>query len=114
MIVGERPPSTDMNFGWWYAGFGGNGTGAFDATLGMSDNVQGIAELESQCQAGPDRFRIGRLREQCDCRHYWSLHPGGAHFLFADSSVQFLSYSTSQVALNAFATIADGEVFAGE
>jgi prepilin-type processing-associated H-X9-DG protein len=40
--------------------------------------------------------------------HFWSLHPGGAHFLFADGSVRFLAYSADS-SLPALATRAGGE-----
>ena len=45
---------------------------------------------------------------QCDAFHFWSLHPGGAHFLFVDGSVHFLSYSAASI-LPALATRAGGE-----
>jgi prepilin-type processing-associated H-X9-DG protein len=40
--------------------------------------------------------------------HFWSLHAGGAHFLFADGSVRFLSYSAAPI-LPALASRAGGE-----
>jgi prepilin-type processing-associated H-X9-DG protein len=40
--------------------------------------------------------------------HYWSLHPGGAHFAMCDGSVHFLSYSADKI-LPALATRAGGE-----
>jgi prepilin-type processing-associated H-X9-DG protein len=48
--------------------------------------------------------------QQCDLFHFWSLHPGGAHFLYADASVHFLTYESDHVLL-ALATRAGGEVF---
>jgi prepilin-type processing-associated H-X9-DG protein len=41
--------------------------------------------------------------------HFWSLHPGGAHFLYADGSVHFLGYDADAI-LPALATRAGGEV----
>jgi prepilin-type processing-associated H-X9-DG protein len=41
--------------------------------------------------------------------HFWSLHPGGANFAFADGSVRFLAYSANTI-LPALATRAGGEV----
>ena len=114
IFVGERPPSADMNFCWWYAGFGGNGSGAFDTTLGVNDTAEGIAELEPQCSTAADYFRPGKVRNQCDCRHFWSLHPSGAHFLFGDNSVRFLNYSISQTTLQAYSTIANGETVSSD
>jgi prepilin-type processing-associated H-X9-DG protein len=42
--------------------------------------------------------------------HYWSYHPGGAHFLFVDGHVQFLNYSMDQADFWALSTRAGGEV----
>ncbi len=39
---------------------------------------------------------------------FWSLHPGGANFLFVDGSVHFLPYSTRPI-MPALASRAGGE-----
>jgi prepilin-type processing-associated H-X9-DG protein len=46
----------------------------------------------------------------CDQFHFWSLHPGGANFVFADGSVHFLAYSADNV-LPMMGTRAGGETF---
>jgi prepilin-type processing-associated H-X9-DG protein len=63
----------------------------------------------SGCPLGPYHFVAGRVDQQCDLFHFWSLHSGGANFLFADGSVHFLSYQADTV-LPALATRAGGEV----
>jgi len=40
--------------------------------------------------------------------HFWSLHSGGAHYLFADGSAHFLSYASAPL-LPALASRAGGE-----
>jgi prepilin-type processing-associated H-X9-DG protein len=40
--------------------------------------------------------------------HFWSLHFGGANFLFADGSVRFLAYTSAPVK-PALATRSGGE-----
>jgi prepilin-type N-terminal cleavage/methylation domain-containing protein/prepilin-type processing-associated H-X9-DG protein len=110
VVVGERPPSADFWYGWWYAGFGQAGTGSADMLLGARERNFGGPHV-APCPPGPYRFTPGRVTEQCDLFHFWSLHPGGAHFLFADGSVRFLPYSADAV-LAAFATRAGGEVAA--
>jgi prepilin-type processing-associated H-X9-DG protein len=45
----------------------------------------------------------------CDFYHFWSNHPGGAYFVFADASVRFVPYSAAPL-LPALATRAGGEV----
>jgi prepilin-type processing-associated H-X9-DG protein len=41
--------------------------------------------------------------------HFWSLHIGGANFVFADGSVHFLPYSAAPI-LPALASRDGGEV----
>ena len=48
------------------------------------------------------------MTDPCDSLHFWSPHPGGANFAFADGSVRFLSYSADTI-LPALATRAGGE-----
>jgi prepilin-type N-terminal cleavage/methylation domain-containing protein/prepilin-type processing-associated H-X9-DG protein len=108
LLAGERPPSADFWYGWWYAGFGQAGTGSADMLLGARERNFGGPYIAT-CPRGPYHFQAGRVDEQCDLFHFWSLHSGGAHFLFADGSVHFLSYQADAV-LPALATRAGGEV----
>ena len=50
--------------------------------------------------------RRGQLRSWA---HSGSLHPGGAHFLFADGSVQFYMETSDQVVLEAISTMSGGD-----
>lgn len=105
LMAGERPPSADERFGWWYAGWGQQKDGSAEVVLGLTDyNV-----AEPPCPRGPYRFGQGRPDNPCDAFHYWSLHPGGAHFVFADGSVRFITYSAHPV-MAALSTRAGGEV----
>jgi prepilin-type N-terminal cleavage/methylation domain-containing protein len=47
LMVGERPPSTDFVFGWWYAGSGQDDT-LYGRNTGSSDVDLGAAELNLQ------------------------------------------------------------------
>ena len=113
LFVGERPPSPDLYYGWWYAGAGQNTTGAFDAHMGAADVNQWWQRLDAyhDCGRGPFRYGPGSVTDPCAAFHYWSLHPGGAHFAFCDGSVKFLAYSADAI-LPALATRAGGEVVA--
>jgi prepilin-type processing-associated H-X9-DG protein len=122
LMVGERPPSKDLIFGWLFAGFGVSGDGDGDVLLGISErnelNPSGDKDSSGQpCNAGhPDpnhpaayQLRAGDLTNPCDQWHYWSLHAGGANFCLGDGSVRFLSYDTSPMVQRALATRAGGE-----
>jgi prepilin-type processing-associated H-X9-DG protein len=107
LMVGERPPSTDQQFGWWYAGTGQADSGSCDMVLGVRElNVWWNAR---QCWRGPYFFSAGTIGNPCDMFHYWSLHPNGANFLFADASVRFLPYSADAIT-PALATRSGNEV----
>jgi prepilin-type processing-associated H-X9-DG protein len=106
LIVGERPPSPDLRFGWWYAGVGQGSDGSADMHLGVRERNTGI--WASRCPLGPYHFKPGSDWDYCDTFHFWSHHPGGAHFLRADGSVSFFRYSSDHI-LPALATRAGGE-----
>jgi prepilin-type processing-associated H-X9-DG protein len=91
LLVGERPPSEDKTLGWCYAGGGQQGEGSTDMVLGVRE--VNIWPFGGDCLGGPYHFVSGRVNEECDVFHFWSMHPGGANFLFADGAVRFLSYS---------------------
>jgi len=108
LMVGERPPSANHNFGWWYGGWGQSKDGSADMVLGVREwNVAGLGS-GAGCPDGPYQFGPGRIDNQCDAFHFWSLHSGGAHFLFADGSVRLLRYSVNSI-MPALATRAGGE-----
>lgn len=108
VMLGERPPSHDFQFGWWYAGVGQRFTGSADMILGVREaNLQPIVS-GSPCGPGFYPFRPSRFDDPCGMFHFWSPHPGGANFAFADGSVRFLPYSADAI-LPALATRAGGE-----
>lgn len=109
IMVGERPPSADGHFGWWYAGWGQKKDGSCDSVLGVQELNQYPGTLDT-CPPGPYEYGPGRISNQCDVFHFWSLHGGGANFMLADGSVRFFSYSAVTV-MPALATRAGGEVF---
>lgn len=107
LLVGERPPSDDFWYGWWYAGHGQASTGSVDMLIGARERNLG-QDLVGFCPKGPFHFVSGSLGTYCDVLHYWSLHPGGANFAFCDGSVRFLAYSADPI-MPALATRAGGE-----
>lgn len=109
IIVGERPPSPDLVHGWWYAGYGqSDGDGSADILMGVREYNVSMHPINQSCPRGPYNFRPGRLDYQCDLFHFWSLHSGGAHFLFADGSVRYMPYEADAI-LPALATRLGGE-----
>jgi type II secretory pathway pseudopilin PulG len=105
LLVGERPPPGRLLLGNWYtfAAF-------YWHTNNPSSAVFHNTGMGGSCR-GPFRFGPGRLDNTCDQYHFWSLHPGGAHFVFADCSVHFLAYSAEPIMV-ALATRDGGETVA--
>ena len=109
LAVGERPPSADLRFGWWYAGVGQRFDGSADSVLSVREFVSTFRA--PTCRGRDEGFRPGRQADLCDAFHFHSNHRGGANFAFADGSVRFLRYEAASV-LPALATRAGGEAVA--
>ncbi|MFO0734187.1 MAG: DUF1559 domain-containing protein [Nitrospiraceae bacterium] len=109
LMLGERPPSADFQFGWWYAGSGQRFTGSADLILGVREqNLQPIVS-GSPCGPGAYPFSPSRFDDPCGMFHFWSPHPGGANFAFADGSVRFLTYGANSI-LPALSSRSGGEM----
>ncbi len=107
LMIGERPPSRDLIYGWWYAG-SGQGQGSVDSHLGVQERNFLGGDYRA-CRAEPYESQGSTVNEHCSAFHYWSLHPGGAHFALGDGSVRFLRYSARDI-MPALATRSGGEV----
>jgi prepilin-type N-terminal cleavage/methylation domain-containing protein/prepilin-type processing-associated H-X9-DG protein len=112
LMIGERPPSASLAYGWWFAGAGyidgvGVRDGTGDVTLGTNDPNYPPA-IGAACAATKYQFQPGQPADDCDQAHFWSLHPGGANFALADGSVRFVTYSAAAI-LPALGTRAGGE-----
>ena len=94
LFAGERPPSADQQFGWWYASAGQGFSGSLDATLGVQE-INTLPLAFAYCVPGPYQYGPGNVDNQCDMFHFWSLLPGGANFLFADGAVHFVGYDAA-------------------
>jgi prepilin-type N-terminal cleavage/methylation domain-containing protein/prepilin-type processing-associated H-X9-DG protein len=118
LMVGERPPSQDLEYGWWFAGagYGGGGSGIGDVILG-SDNIEYPGAV-SGCKKGDPNtytgFKAGDLNNPCDQIHFWSLHSGGGNWLLGDGSVRFASYSLSHGTLQELVTRDGNEVIGSD
>ena len=104
LLLGERPPSANFRFGWWYRGWGQRKEGSAEMVLGVRE----LNASQPSCPFEPSHFQQGRYDNQCSMLHFWSPHSGGAHFALADGSVRFLRYSADPI-MPALATRAGGE-----
>lgn len=102
--IGERPVvrwgNNNGDYGWWAAGAGLNWLPS-----GRGDNI-----LDSSEGLRPGTPLADSLD---DLFHWWSFHAGGAHFLYVDGSVHFLSYDVDHPTVLALSSRNGAEVTSG-
>ncbi len=122
LMVGERAPVYGGYAGWWFAGSGWYPWfGAIDVVLGSNERIaEDSGEgLESFPNGPQSRYQEGDVADPNDLSdphawHFWSFHPGGSNFLFADGSVRFIKYSVDQNVFTSLATRKGNEVISDD
>jgi prepilin-type N-terminal cleavage/methylation domain-containing protein len=92
-MVGERPPSQDMNYGWWFAGAGWDGSGVGDVLMGSNELPYASA---LGCPSSATLYQDDMVQNTCSQMHFWSLHFGGSNFACGDGSVHWVPYAAGQ------------------
>src|SRR5262249_27315898 len=132
LLVGERPPSSDLYYGWMWAGSGDYPYfGATDVVLGVREKIgtagvqPGVMLSGAAVHANTDYYRPGTIHDPKNVHryHFWSLHMVGSNWLAADGSVKFITYAAGTTdigtwngvpnvsVIEAMSSIAGGEVF---
>lgn len=118
-VVGERPPSSNLEFGWWFAAYGYDGKGNGDCVMTSNDLAIAnyfIANYSSPpnrpCNGNPANkigLQLGNPDVGCDAAHYWSFHNGGSMFLMGDGSTRMIFNSSNSI-IGALSTRSGGEL----
>ncbi|HYH66952.1 MAG TPA: DUF1559 domain-containing protein [Urbifossiella sp.] len=116
LLVGERPPSNTLVYGWMWAGSGNAPYfGTTDVTLGVREIVPPSGDCSGAAAGCPspgmmnqnptsftrDFYRPGSLDDPQDLHrfHFWSLHTGGGVWLMGDGSVRFITYAAGTASM---------------
>jgi len=98
VMVGERPPSSDLYWGWW--------------AYSDSDNILAHPNRETYTVSGCNGNEVFRQDRPSNTRaacHYWSMHVGGGNWLLADGSVRFITYNNAGI-ISQMASMNGGEI----
>lgn len=114
LLMAERPPPADGQWGWW------------DSPCCIQDTispVRGSATISplynssvfGNC-AQPQTYQLGNVLDNCYFNALWSNHPQGGFFCMGDGSVRVIGYAAGNApaapstVLEALATRAGSEV----
>lgn len=90
ILIAERPPSADGQFGWW------------DSRCCAEDNISPARGNNRPISSGkfgkcpnPSVFHQGKYHDNCEFNSLWSSHRHGGNFCMADGSVRTISYEAA-------------------
>jgi prepilin-type processing-associated H-X9-DG protein len=115
IAIGER--SHNLSYVSWTGRSIGGWLGKTSPIEGGTDKFDPSPEECWTQILGPAGLEDGNRtinQAEAHVEDYWSRHPGGANFLFADGSVKFLKESISPVPWRALATRAGGEIISAD
>ena len=115
IAIGER--SHNLSYVTWTARSIGGWLGKTSLVEGGTDQFNPSPEECWTQVMGPAGLEDGNRTINQPMAHvedYWSRHPGGANFLFADGSVHFLKATVNPATWRALATRAGGEAVSGD
>lgn len=97
LLIGERTASSNLLYGWQWAGAGANSLGETDVVLGVHERIA-VGRSSNPNAFEADFFRPGRIDDDNNLHrfHYWSSHLGGSSWALADGSVQFYTYEVDR------------------
>jgi prepilin-type N-terminal cleavage/methylation domain-containing protein/prepilin-type processing-associated H-X9-DG protein len=113
ILVGERPPSSNLYYGWWFSGWGNDGSGVGDVVMVARANQYTGSNYDlgqTHSCAGYVGLKEGSIDEPCDQCHYWSAHGQGSNFLMCDGSVRWFADVSDNI-LPQMSTRAGNEVY---
>jgi prepilin-type N-terminal cleavage/methylation domain-containing protein/prepilin-type processing-associated H-X9-DG protein len=115
IMVGER--SHNLSYVTWVARSIDGWLGVTPPSEGGSDKFNPSPEECWTQILGPCGLENGPRtinNPEAHVEDYWSMHPGGANFIFADGSVHFLKSSINPIPWRALATRNWGEVISSD
>lgn len=92
ILIAERPPSAEGNFGWW------------DSRCCIEDTHTPVVGTDAPFSSGrnghcpdPAYYGPGNYQDRCAFNGMWSNHPDGGNFCMADGSVRTIAYHVNKM-----------------
>jgi prepilin-type N-terminal cleavage/methylation domain-containing protein/prepilin-type processing-associated H-X9-DG protein len=94
IMIGERPPSADGQWGWW------------DTQCCTQDGISPVRGRDSPFSSGVNGqcprtalYQSGNFQNNCAFNAVWSNHSAGANFCMGDGSVRMIAYGDGNQAV---------------